>query len=282
MRGWWIPVVLRVAAACSSDDRTGPGIPPGRPGEPDAAPRSTAPSRSPGPTMPTRRIPTTSRTTASTAPPTTSTGPLRHQLAARGDHGGAGVRGRRAHQRCAALLHGDGGERGRVRERPLAAPGGHAAARHPERGAVRVPGPVGRAAASGSGTISTATAASRERSWASCASGSARGIDFVGRPRRIGRSVPHARARGDGRGVLRRERSGRGSHRRSTSPRTAPTARRASWPFPATATSSRWTAATASSATARVRVSHVGQDFLILDWAYQTDPGNPELIVRKR
>lgn len=31
-----------------------------------------------------------------------------------------------------------------------------------------------------------------------------------------------------------------------------------------------------------VRVSHVGQDFLILDWAYQTDPGNPELIVRKQ
>jgi hypothetical protein len=29
---------------------------------------------------------------------------------------------------------------------------------------------------------------------------------------------------------------------------------------------------------AAVRVSHVGQDFLILDWAFQTDPGNPELI----
>ena len=28
-----------------------------------------------------------------------------------------------------------------------------------------------------------------------------------------------------------------------------------------------------------VRVTHVGQDFLILDWAYQTDPGNPELVV---
>jgi hypothetical protein len=28
-----------------------------------------------------------------------------------------------------------------------------------------------------------------------------------------------------------------------------------------------------------VRVTHVGQDFLILDWAYQTDPGNPELLV---
>lgn len=27
-----------------------------------------------------------------------------------------------------------------------------------------------------------------------------------------------------------------------------------------------------------VRVTHVGQDFLILDWAFQTDPGNPELI----
>jgi hypothetical protein len=29
-----------------------------------------------------------------------------------------------------------------------------------------------------------------------------------------------------------------------------------------------------------VRLSHVGHDFLIMDWAYQTDPGNPELLVR--
>jgi hypothetical protein len=29
-----------------------------------------------------------------------------------------------------------------------------------------------------------------------------------------------------------------------------------------------------------VRLSHVGVDFLILDWAYQTDPNNPELLVR--
>jgi hypothetical protein len=28
MRGWSIPVVLAFAAACSSDDRTGPGVPP--------------------------------------------------------------------------------------------------------------------------------------------------------------------------------------------------------------------------------------------------------------
>lgn len=28
-----------------------------------------------------------------------------------------------------------------------------------------------------------------------------------------------------------------------------------------------------------LRVTHVGQDFLIMDWAYQTDPGNPELVV---
>lgn len=28
-----------------------------------------------------------------------------------------------------------------------------------------------------------------------------------------------------------------------------------------------------------LRVTHVGQDFLIVDWAYQTDPGNPELVV---
>jgi hypothetical protein len=30
-----------------------------------------------------------------------------------------------------------------------------------------------------------------------------------------------------------------------------------------------------------VRVSHVGTDFLILDWSYQIDPGNPELVVVK-
>jgi hypothetical protein len=29
-----------------------------------------------------------------------------------------------------------------------------------------------------------------------------------------------------------------------------------------------------------VRVQHVGSTFLILDWAYQPDPGNPELLVR--
>ncbi|HZB27242.1 MAG TPA: hypothetical protein VE282_01675, partial [Gemmatimonadales bacterium] len=27
-----------------------------------------------------------------------------------------------------------------------------------------------------------------------------------------------------------------------------------------------------------VRVTHAGPSFLILDWAYQTDPGNPELL----
>jgi hypothetical protein len=31
-----------------------------------------------------------------------------------------------------------------------------------------------------------------------------------------------------------------------------------------------------------VRVTHVGQTFLVLDWAFQTDPGNPELLVGKR
>jgi hypothetical protein len=29
-----------------------------------------------------------------------------------------------------------------------------------------------------------------------------------------------------------------------------------------------------------LRVSHVGRDYLIFDWSLQTDPGNPELIVR--
>ncbi|MGH7508281.1 MAG: hypothetical protein ACREMZ_02275 [Gemmatimonadales bacterium] len=31
-----------------------------------------------------------------------------------------------------------------------------------------------------------------------------------------------------------------------------------------------------------VRVTHVGQTFLIMDWAFQTDPGNPELLVVRR
>jgi hypothetical protein len=30
-----------------------------------------------------------------------------------------------------------------------------------------------------------------------------------------------------------------------------------------------------------LRVTHVGQNFLILDWAFQTDPGNPELMVSR-
>lgn len=30
-----------------------------------------------------------------------------------------------------------------------------------------------------------------------------------------------------------------------------------------------------------VRVTHAGRNFLILDWAFQTDPGNPELIVTR-
>jgi len=31
-----------------------------------------------------------------------------------------------------------------------------------------------------------------------------------------------------------------------------------------------------------IRVTHVGQTFLILDWAFQTDRGNPQLLVTKR
>ena len=29
-----------------------------------------------------------------------------------------------------------------------------------------------------------------------------------------------------------------------------------------------------------VRATHVGREYLILDWSYQTDPGNPELLLR--
>jgi hypothetical protein len=29
-----------------------------------------------------------------------------------------------------------------------------------------------------------------------------------------------------------------------------------------------------------LRVTHVGRDYLIFDWSFQTDIGNPELIVR--
>ena len=31
-----------------------------------------------------------------------------------------------------------------------------------------------------------------------------------------------------------------------------------------------------------VRLTHVGQTFIILDWAFQTDPGNPQLLVAKK
>jgi hypothetical protein len=31
-----------------------------------------------------------------------------------------------------------------------------------------------------------------------------------------------------------------------------------------------------------LRVTHVGQEFLIFDWAFQTDPGNPQLLVVKK
>jgi hypothetical protein len=31
-----------------------------------------------------------------------------------------------------------------------------------------------------------------------------------------------------------------------------------------------------------VRVTHVGQTFLILDWSFQNDPGNPELMITRR
>lgn len=33
---------------------------------------------------------------------------------------------------------------------------------------------------------------------------------------------------------------------------------------------------------AAVRVTHVGQTFLIMDWAFQTDPGNSELLVARK
>ncbi|HJS47315.1 MAG TPA: hypothetical protein VJ773_04915, partial [Gemmatimonadales bacterium] len=29
-----------------------------------------------------------------------------------------------------------------------------------------------------------------------------------------------------------------------------------------------------------IRVTHVGTEFIILDWSYQADPGNPELVIR--
>ncbi len=28
-----------------------------------------------------------------------------------------------------------------------------------------------------------------------------------------------------------------------------------------------------------IRVTHVGEDFMIFDWSYQVDPGNPELSI---
>ena len=29
-----------------------------------------------------------------------------------------------------------------------------------------------------------------------------------------------------------------------------------------------------------LRMTHVGRDYLIFDWSFQTDPGNPELTIR--
>ena len=29
-----------------------------------------------------------------------------------------------------------------------------------------------------------------------------------------------------------------------------------------------------------LRATHVGRDFAIIDWSYQTDPGNPQLLRR--
>jgi len=29
-----------------------------------------------------------------------------------------------------------------------------------------------------------------------------------------------------------------------------------------------------------LRVTHVGRDYVIFDWSFQTDPGNPELQIR--
>ena len=29
-----------------------------------------------------------------------------------------------------------------------------------------------------------------------------------------------------------------------------------------------------------LRMTHVGRDYLIFDWSFQTDPGNPELQIR--
>ena len=250
MRGWSIPVVLVFAAACSSDDRNGPGVPPDVPASLgsttlDGAIALTWSDNSY--VVRPRQLPELPDLQHHLQP---RPGPLRHQLPAGGNHRGPGVRRRRAHQRRAALLHRDGGERGRVRERSLAAAVGHAPSRHAEHGAVRVPVPVG-------GERLPLLGRSQRR-WRRAGSGAGprafglrRRHRLRGRSRRRRRPVPHPGARRDGRGVLRREQPGRGSHddRLRRRPHVPPP--RASWPFRGMATSSRWTAATASSATAR-------------------------------
>ena len=51
-----------------------------------------------------------------------------------------------------------------------------------------------------------------------------------------------------------------------------PSRRRPGW-----VTSSRWRGRSVSPRYGAIRVTHVGRKFMILDWAFQTDPGNPEL-----
>ena len=272
MRGWSIPVVLAFAAACSSDDRNGPGVPPDVPASLssttlDGAVALTWSDNSyasdPG------NLPELPHLQHDLRPRQRS---LRHQLPAGGNHGGPGVHRRRAGQRRAALLHRDGGERGRVRERSLATAVGHAPSRHAEHRAVRVPVSDDREAASGSGTISTATAACRERSWACARRARAASIDFVVDRDGAGDLFLTPDARRHRRGVLRREQPGRGSdvdrlrrgphyaHVRDPGASGVWLCLRDGW-------------RRRLQALRRGAGLHVGQDFLILDWAFQTDPG---------
>ena len=274
MRGWWTPVLLAWSLRCS-DDETRPRHAPDVP-----APRQHHARRGGRPHLDRQRLhptPSPSRTTASTAPATTSIPSLAAPPSARGNHDRAGVPGRRAGQRRSALFRGqrrsawtDSRASGRRSRR-------YPAARRAERGAVSPASRRPPAAASASGTTSTATARCRALSWASCAG-------RVARRRLLGRAgcrrplfLTPVRA---GTGVEfygENNRSGTSPHRLRCR-QTYCTARIEA--LPGLGYVFETDGGDGFERFGALRVTHVGRTS-DLDWAFQTDPGNPELMVTR-
>ena len=272
---------LILLAACSDDNSNGPGITPEAPASLSSTSLDGAialvwsdnPFQADPDIFGNYRVYSTSYDIDADA--------VRLRLVARGHHGGARVPGRRARQRRAALLLGDGRERGRIRERPVAAARRHAAPRLAQRRALRgrpatpngsrVP-LLGRSERRRRRAVRRAgTGAKRQRSRTSTSSWTATSNgDLFLTPVRAGNR----------RRVLRRERSGRGPHQHRLRARTWSIAPRRSRPLPGFGYVFETDGGDGFVRYGAVRVLHVGTTFLILDWAFQTDPGNPELIVR--